>query len=92
MLLAAIRLANTIQYTDVNEYKEVRKSTKSLMDSLDVKELFALCEVDNFFCGFLSFSPHTQRVGLRSAIMLPATSATVTLFAPPGSGPRRSFD
>ena len=61
MLLEAIKLANTIQYTDVDEYKDVRQSIKSLMDSLDIKELFALCEVENFFYGFLMpklFAPY----------------------------------
>ena len=53
MLSEVIQLANIIQYSTVAEYNTVRQSLKTMLDSLNVKELFALREVENFLYSFL---------------------------------------
>jgi hypothetical protein len=63
LLTEAITLANAVQYTDVAEYKETRATVTFLLDGLSAKDLFTVCEVENFLYGFLLpkiFAPYAQ--------------------------------
>jgi hypothetical protein len=63
LLAEAITLANAVHYSDIAEYKETRAAVNSLLDELSVKDLFAVCEVENFLYGFLLpkiFEPYAR--------------------------------
>ena len=53
LLTEAITLTNAVQYSDLVEYKETRAAVSSLLDGLSSKDLFAVCEIENFLYGFL---------------------------------------
>jgi hypothetical protein len=63
LLSEAITLANTIQYASIAEYKEIRQLLGTILDPLNIKELFVLCEVDNFLYSFIlpkTFAPYAK--------------------------------